>query len=160
MAGCIDMEEINREIKLTLSLMQTDICEEAIAAFECHLLDLLKMKRDEIQKSLVGCSWSEPITHIPSPYKSSIKLYGQIVDEDKPLTTEELKAGGWWCSDLSEAVRRAFELHSLNVREQWELEGLDGCRLSVKESVARFRGMSKTKGLREIALVDGEFYWS
>ena len=75
------------------------------------------------------------------------------------LTADNLKSGDWWCADTSAAARRAFELRGFNVADQWELEDLDGCRLTDKDSVTRFKGMSKTKDLREIALVDGEFYY-
>lgn len=75
------------------------------------------------------------------------------------LAADNLKSGDWWCADTSETARQAFELRGFNVADQWELEDLDGCRLTGKDSVTRFKGMSKTKDLREIALVDGEFYY-
>ena len=75
------------------------------------------------------------------------------------LTADNLKSGDWWCADTSETARQAFELRGFNVTDQWELEDLDGCILTGKESVTRFKDMSKTKDLREITLVDGEFYY-
>lgn len=83
----------------------------------------------------------------------------KLRSEPKPLTADELKAGGWWCADTSETARQAFELRGFRVTDQWELEDLDGCKRTDKKSVSRFRGMSKTKDLREIYLADGEFYW-
>lgn len=93
-----------------------------------------QVKRNEIQKSL-----SEPA---------------------KPLTTEELKAGGWWCADVSEEARQAFELRGFNVASRWDLEDIDGCMLADKETAVRFRRLSIAKSLPDITLADGEFYWS
>ena len=32
----------------------------------------------------------------------------ELNDEAKPLTAEELKAGGWWCADVSEELSVGF----------------------------------------------------
>lgn len=75
------------------------------------------------------------------------------------LTIHDLLRGDWWCADTSEAARRAFEVRGFSVADQWELEGLDGCRLTGEKSVTRFNGMSKTKGMRDITLIAGDFYY-
>ncbi len=160
------MNEINEEIKQTLNLMQTEVDGTGASnELQYHLMSLLEIKRNELLQRLAKRSWFEHVTHDQAPYKS-VKLDGQVADEVKPLTVDELKAGGWWCADTSAAARRAFAVRGFNVADQWELEDLeweledlDGCRLTGKESVTRFKGMSKTKDLREITLVDGEFYW-
>lgn len=92
--------------------------------------------------------------------------YGNEMQLGHMLTIHDLRRCDWWCADTSAAARRAFAVRGFNVADQWELEDLeweledlDGCRLTGKDSVTRFKGMSKTKDLREIALVDGEFYY-
>ena len=92
--------------------------------------------------------------------------YGNEMQLGHMLTIHDLRRCDWWCADTSAAARRAFAVRGFNVADQWELEDfeweledLDGCRLTGKESVTRFKGTSKTKGLREITLVDGEFYY-
>jgi hypothetical protein len=86
--------------------------------------------------------------------------YGDEMQLGHMLTKHALLRGDWWCADTSEPARQAFALRGFRTADQWGLEGLDGCRLTDGGSrVARFDGMSKTKGLREIALIDGEFYY-
>lgn len=85
--------------------------------------------------------------------------YGDEMQFGHMLTIHDLRRGDWWCADTSEPARQAFALCGFNVADLWALKDLDGCRLTGKESVTRFKGMSKTKGLREITLIDGEFYY-
>lgn len=85
--------------------------------------------------------------------------YGCAMQLGSLLTVHALLRGGWWCADTSEKARLAFEVRGFNVADQWELEDLDGCRLTGNESVTRFKCMSIAKDLREITLVDGEFYY-
>lgn len=85
--------------------------------------------------------------------------YGDEMQSGHMLTKHDLLRGDWWCEDASEATRQAFAVRGFNVADQWKLGDLDGCRLTGKESVTRFKGMSKTKGLREITLIDGDFYY-
>lgn len=85
--------------------------------------------------------------------------YGDEMQLGHMLTIQDLLRGDWWCADTSEAARRAFEVRRFSVVDQWGLEGLDGCRLTGEKSVTRFDGMLKTKGLREITLIDGNFYY-
>ena len=144
------MNEINEEVKLTIDLMRTDIDDGAHDELQNHLYSLLEMKRNELQRRLVECK-IEYVVQDPMSCKRT-----------KPLTAEELMEGGWWCADVSETARQAFELRGFRVADQWELKGLDGCRLTDVGVVARFRHITKTKtkDVREIILADGEFYWS
>ena len=134
-----DMKEINDEINLTLSLMQLDIYEGILNELQYHLDCLLEMKRNVIQRKMAERVRSEP--------------------DNKPLTTDEIKAGGWWCDEVSERVRCAFALHGFNVADQWTLQ-TNGCRLAGNGSVTRFNGQDGSEGLRKIELRDGDFYWS
>ena len=155
------MNELNEEIKLTLNLMQTDIDDGAHGELQSHLYSLLEIKRNELQQRLVDRSWLEPVTHDQSPYKS-VKLDGQITDEAKPLTAEELIAGGWWCADVSEECANAFKCNGLRVfnSHAWDGDGKKwiSCRLSDSGNVTR--GVSPLVGLKQIHRIGNEFYWS
>ena len=48
--GAINMNELNKEIKLTLNLMQGGIDDGAHGELQNHLYDLLAMKRNVIQQ--------------------------------------------------------------------------------------------------------------
>lgn len=152
------MNEINEEIKLTLNLMQTDIDYEAHSELQCHLACLLEIKRNELQQRLVERSWAEPVTHVQAPYKS-VKLDLQFGDEAKPLTTEELKAGGWWCADVSAECARVFEAKGLNVfnSRDWRYNPLRKCALEGGKVV---RVSFDLVGGRHIHRIGNEFYWS
>lgn len=129
-----------------------------------NALALLELKLRER-----GCTDASTTPNWPAGADERIDVIGQNGNDGehyhgKPqrsdmLTADNLKSGDWWCADTSETARHAFALRGFNVADQWELEDLDGCRLTGKDSVTRFKGMSKTKDLREITLVDGEFYY-
>lgn len=161
------MNEINEEIKQTLNLMQTDIDYEAHSELQCHLACLLEIKRNELQHRLVERSWFEPadcvgrvVSFDPATYKS-VKLDGQIADEAKPLTADELKAGGWWCGDTSEDALKAFILYGLETDDDTPWDGsFYGCFLYVNGRNLLDRGLKHhTDGLKQIHRIGNEFYW-
>lgn len=157
------MQEINEEIKQTLSLMQTDIDDGAHDELQSHLYYLLELKRNELQQRLVERSWLDhadgmgsAVTHDQAPYKS-----GQIADEAKPLTDDELKAGGWWCADTSEDALKAFL--SLGFKTEGDIPW-DGsyyaCFIYEDGGNLIDRGYeSHTEGLKQIKRIGTEFYW-
>ena len=109
------MNELNDEIKLTINLMQGDIDDGAHGELQSHLYSLLEMKREEIQKRL-----GEP--------------------SNRPLTAEELKAGGWWCADVSKDCASAFKSKGLSVfyPAGWGSTGSwNGCAVDDEGDVAR-----------------------
>ena len=140
------MKEINEEIKLTLNLMQTDIDDGAHSELQGHLYSLLEMKRNDLQQRLTERSWA----------KSALGA-----DKAKPLTTEELMEGKWWCADISQDCANALKskglrvLDSLNwgVTERWDSCGLDSTG-SVKRAYFD-AGCNK-----QIRRIGNEFYWS
>ena len=154
------MKNITDEIKLTIEMMRGDIDDGAHGELQSHLYSLLEMKRIEIQQRLVERSWLEPVTHDRAPYKS-VKLDGQISDEAKPLTTEELKAGGWWCADVSNDCAKAFESKSLRVfnAPEWGDDGGWGnCGLDDDGDVTR--GFYDLGGKKQIHRIGNQFFWS
>lgn len=151
------MNELNEEIKLTINTMQCDIDDGAHGELQNHLYSLLEMKRNELQQRLVERSWSEPVTHDEAPYKS-VKPDGQVADEAKPLTTDELKAGGWWCADVSESCRLAFVEKGLDPwSKPWSGE-TEFSRCYLAGTIA-LRSTAVMAGLKQIKLIGNEFYW-
>lgn len=161
------MKEINDEIKLTLNLMQTDIGDGAHDELQSHLYSLLEIKRNELQQRLVERSWIDHSDGMGSvvkfdqaPYKS-VKLEGQVADEAKPLTAEELKAGGWWCADTSEDAIKAFL--SLGFKDEGNVPwdgSYYGC--FIYESGCKLidrGGVHHTVALKQIHRIGNEFYW-
>ena len=159
------MNELNEEIKLTLNLMQTDIDYEAHSELQCHLACLLEIKRNELQQRLVERSrldhadgMGSVITRDQEPYKS-VKLDGQIADEAKPLTADELKAGGWWCADVSEACRLAFVEKGLDPwSKPWSGE-TEFARCYLAGTIV-LRSTVVAAGLKQIHRIGNEFFWS
>lgn len=162
------MKEINEEVKLTLNLMQTDIDDGAHGELQSHLYSLLEMKRERLSERVYTYTPAQ-IQIWPDAADDRIDVIGQNGNDGehyreemqlgRVLTKHALLRGDWWCADTSEAARHAFAVRGLSVAYQWKLTGLDGCRLTDGENVTRFKGMLKTEGLREITLIDGEFYY-
>lgn len=159
------MKEINEEIKLTINLIQSDICAGLSDEMQKHLNGLLEIKRNELHQRLVERSWLDHADGMGSvvkfdqaPYKS-VKLEGQISDGAKPLTAEELKAGGWRCGDVSEECRLVFASKGVYARnDDWSNEEKYKCCYISRAVV--FRSYSRMEGLKQIHRVGNEFYWS
>lgn len=127
------MNEINEEIKLTLNLMQGDIDDGAHGEMQKHLMSLLEIKRNELQQRLVERSWFEPADGI---------------GKAKPLTTEELEAGGWWC-DRSGGNRGCLRRKNI---DYVECLGIDDYYV--------FYAANCTGDVKEIRRIGNDFYWS
>lgn len=163
------MKELNEEIKLTLNLMQTDIDDGAHGEMQKHLNGLLEMKRNELQQRLVERSWLDHadgmgsvVSFDQAPYKS-VKLEGQVTDEAKPLTTEELKAGGWWCGDVSEACRLASVCSGIGVTSiRWDgnSHAQVAYKLGSESNVVRAHVPVDLDNLKQIHRIGNDFYWS
>lgn len=155
------MNELNEEIKLTINTMQCDIDDGAHSELQSHLCSLLEIKRNELQQRLVERTWAEPVMYGQSPYKSA-KLDMQIVGEAMlPLTSEELKAGGWWCGDTSEECQRALSIHNL----EFQAPRWDGkYHFCFMRSGPVYRGLASelvrvSSELKQIKRIGIEFYW-
>ena len=97
-----------------------------------------------------------------APY-ISVKLEGQVTNEAKPLSVDELMAGGWWCDDVSEESRLVFADNGFDSwAESWDdnadvryayNRGSDSC-------VTRAHEQIDLKGLKQIHRIGNDFYWS
>ena len=80
--------------------------------------------------------------------------------EEIALTAEELKAGGWWCGDVSAECAAAFKSKSINAynSEVWgtEWHGWAGCLFSGGEVT---RSADIEGGGKQIHRIGNEFYW-
>ena len=85
----------------------------------------------------------------------------ELNDEAKPLTAEELKAGGWWCADVSEECRLAFAEKGLDARHaDWSSDkAYNYCYLS-GNTIARAVVYTHKVSLKLIRRIVNEFYWS
>ena len=161
------MNELNDEIKLTLNLMQTDIDDGAHDELQYHLACMLEIKRNEMQQRLVERSWSDHADGMGSvvkfdqaPYKS-VKLDWQIADEANPLTIEEIKAGGWWCKDISSDCANALESKGLRVfnPSEWG-DNSDWGHCGMFDDVVTRKFFFDDVGLKQINRIGNEFFWS
>lgn len=135
------MNELNDEIKLTINLMQTDIDDGTHGELQSHLYSLLEIKRNELQQRLVERSWLDPV---------------------KPLTPEELKAGGWWCADVSEECRLAFIGTGVDVGSRsWDDDARVQCayKSGSKSNAMRAHVPVVLDNLKQIHRIGIEFYW-
>ncbi len=82
-------------------------------------------------------------------------------DKHDPLTTEELKAGGWWCADVSEEGRLAFAEKGLDARYgDWSSDAESNyCYLS-GNTIARSVVHTHTASLKQIHRIGNDFHWS
>ncbi len=109
--------------------------------------------------------WPNPLVN-PDQYEAHRRMAEwvskfQKVREDRvPLTADELKAGGWWCADVSGECAAAFESKSINAynSEAWGTArpGWAGCLFSGGEVA---RTMSIEGGEKQIHRIGNEFYW-
>lgn len=130
------MNEINEEINQTINAMQRDIDDGAYNELQNHLQKLLEIKRNELQR--------------------------RLTDTKKTLTAEELKAGGWWCADVSEECRQAFlSLGFKTESKTWGGSYYDGCFIYKAGSNLVDRGYKDyTFSLKQIRRIGNDFYWS
>jgi hypothetical protein len=84
---------------------------------------------------------------------------GEIVFKKKPLTVDELKAGGWWMLGAARRDARAFLSLGLAVHNQgeWGLSPhwMGCCKGKLDQSVSR---TESTDG-KQIHRIGDEFYW-
>lgn len=136
------MKEINDEIYLTISMMQSDLYEDMLDELRNHIVCLLEIKRNVLQRHLDEYPHAEPA---------------------KPLTYLELDAGGWWCGDVSEACRLAFIANGVHTEaEHWEYNPRIRCAYKLKSNVLILRAHIPidVSTLKQIYRIGGNFYWS
>lgn len=83
--------------------------------------------------------------------------------EEIALTAEELKAGGWWCADVSAECEMAFKIRGLGVVcAGWSGIGNrngDCCILGYPKLVSRAWIKSHVSGEKQIHRIGNNFYW-
>jgi hypothetical protein len=83
--------------------------------------------------------------------------------EETPLTSDELKAGGWWCADVSAECEMAFKIRGLDVScAGWSGIGNrngDCCILGYPKFVSRAWIKSHVSGEKQIHRIGNNFYW-
>ena len=88
-------------------------------------------------------------------------------EADKPLTVEELKAGWWWCADVSKECANALKSKNLRVfnsdgwgRGRGRSDGLwVGCAMDIRGDVERKGIFFDFAGKKQIHRIGNEFYW-
>lgn len=158
------MNEINEEIRQTILALNQENAQPIVEELQCHLANLFDMVRDELQRRLNERSWSEPsigiAKQVEAPYKS-VKLDGQTADEAKPLTVDELMAGGWWCADISEDCANALKSKNLRVFNSYEWgngEPWGSCALDSDGEITR--GFFDVGNNKKIHRIGNQFFWS
>lgn len=180
------MKELNDEIYLTISMMQSDLYEDMLDELRNHIVCLLEFKRNELQKRIVECSHAEhkpstglPESKTPTPkeswwagYRVGKGLPANTPRQDainahaepaKPLTYLELDAGGWWCGEVSEACRLAFIANGVHTEaEHWEKNPRIRCAYKLASNVLILRAHIPidVSALKQIHRIGGNFYWS
>ena len=109
--------------------------------------------------------WPNPLVN-PDQYEAHRRMARwldtfQGVKEDRvPLTAEELKAGGWRCSDISEECRLTFYEKGLGARSTgWSTDtGYRYCYLS-GSVIVRSSMQPSESSLKQIRRIGGDFYW-
>lgn len=82
--------------------------------------------------------------------------------EEIALTAEELKAGGWWCADVSEECANAFKskhLRVFNSSEWGDGSGWGRCSLDSDGDVTRGHVDSRSSMFKQINRIGNNFYW-
>ena len=134
------MKTINKEIKKTIRLIMVSDIDSIALVLEDHLKNLLAYKLECIKED---------------------GFISSVADEAKPLTIEELKAGGWWCSDVSEECRLEFVKKGIETRSpDWSIEvGHTHCCLP-GSIIRRSTEQVFSSALKQIHRIGNEFYWS
>lgn len=91
-----------------------------------------------------------------------IMQLGKLRSEPKPLTADELKAGGWWCADTSDDALKAFILYGLaEYGDDMPWDGsFDGCFIFKSGTNLLDRGYKHhTSALKQIHRIGNNFYW-
>ena len=86
----------------------------------------------------------------------------KLQSEPKPLTADELKAGGWWCADVSEECRLVFDDNGVDSwSESWNDNAHVHCayNLGSDSCVLRAHGSIDLKNLKQIHRIGNNFYW-
>lgn len=170
------LSKLGEEVKLTLNLMQQDIDDGAHDELRMHLREVLLLKREVLQQDDEEYAEDVPMHSVvmtlsslaPARESEQIEVGEEMFcpqrkcSEEVPLTSDELKAGGWWCGDVSEECR--LDLAGAGVKsmaDNWNDNA--GARCAYKRYygsyVDRSRMAVESDTLKQIHRVGNEFYW-
>lgn len=85
----------------------------------------------------------------------------KLQSEPKPLTADELKAGGWWCAEAGKEVEQELARRNVIIMsKKWRQKShIYGC-MSVHPRIAsQFVEPKWTLRLRQIHRIGDTFYW-
>lgn len=160
------MNQLHEEIRQTMLALNQENAHPVVEELQCHLGKLFDMVRNELQQRLKGRSWSEPSVGIAEQPEAPYKSVRIDCGYKQPLTVEELKAGGWWCADVSEDCANAMMGKGLDLaNDEWGgnigNEG-DACILSGLSGsvVTRVFSESYINYLKQIHRINDQFFWS
>lgn len=157
------MNELHEEIRQTMLALNQENAQPIVEELQCHLANLLDMVRDELQQRLKERSWSEPSIGIAEQSEAPYKSVRIDCGDKKPLTVEELKAGGWFCLDASEELRRMLVWLGVSVAgDYWDDRPM--IKYSYKDfgngSVLRAHIGIDFDRYKQIHRVGNQFFWS
>lgn len=169
------LSKLREEVKLTLNLMQQDIDDDAHSELRMHLREVLLLKREVLQQDDEEYAEDVPMHSVVMTLDSlAIALENEQIEvgetmffpkrkrsEEVPLTSDELKAGGWWCADTSEDALKAFILYGLETDDDLPWDGsFYGCFIYEGGRNLLDRGYEHhTSALKQIHRIGNEFYW-
>ena len=165
------MNSLNSD-QLRKKLHLNTVAMNALAGFNDEIVGLLKQRGlqavdadqdntvEELQLTdtlgeILPIDFADMLNHAPVENKS----------RDYPLTLDELKAGGWWCADVSADCESTFADKGIRVfAEGWDNKHRDynACRVFGLDPVVyrSFRGPLELieKG-EQIHRIGNNFYW-
>lgn len=157
------MNELHEEIRQTMLALNQENAQPVVEELQCHLANLFDMVRDELHQRLKELSWSEPSIGIAKQLEAPYKSVRIVCGDKQPLTTEELKAGDWWCADVSEECRLALIDNGVGViSSYWNGNSRDkgAYKLRSESHVVRAHLAVDLDILKRIHRIGNQFFWS
>ena len=166
------LSKLGEEVKLTLNLMQQDIDDDAHSELRMHLREVLLLKREVLQQDDEEYAEDVPMHSVVmtlsslAPARDSEQIeVGEAMfcpqrkcSEEVPLTSDELKAGGWWIDDTgSQSLLELFRVYGVITGlaiSCFDVSVGDTCLISSRD---HGRDLS---GFKQIHRIGNEFYWS
>lgn len=109
--------------------------------------------------------WPNPLVN-PDQYEARRRMaewvseFTKVREDRMPLTTEELKNGGWWCDDVSEECRLAFVDNGLDTRSaDWSWSGEDEYKYCYLSGIVITRTRTQVHEKKQIHRIGNHFYW-
>ena len=143
-----------------LKLLNSDQLRAKLAT-NVRKMNRLTKQNDEIVKILKqrGLQAVDPAGDDISIHPCIMQL-DKLQSEPKPLTADELKAGGWWCADASKECANALKSKGLRVfnSSEWK-DGSEWCVCSLDSDGDVTRAPFAFSRLKQIHRIGNDFYW-